>query len=88
MRVTEPLFDCPSLDESQFDGEIMLQNLPSIVAVKKLDPRPGEIVLDMCAAPGGKTTHIATLMNNRESKVKTIHTNVMCVISYLHTNAT
>jgi 16S rRNA (cytosine967-C5)-methyltransferase len=30
-----------------------------------LDPQPGERVLDACAAPGGKTTHIAACMNNR-----------------------
>jgi 16S rRNA (cytosine967-C5)-methyltransferase len=30
-----------------------------------LDPQPGEVVVDACAAPGGKTTHIAELMNDR-----------------------
>lgn len=29
------------------------------------DPQPGERVLDMCAAPGGKTTGIATLMGDK-----------------------
>ena len=30
-----------------------------------LDPQPGERVLDTCAAPGGKATHLAQLMDNR-----------------------
>ncbi len=34
-----------------------------------LDPQPGERILDACAAPGGKTTHLAQLMGNRGSIV-------------------
>ncbi len=30
-----------------------------------LDPQPGDIVLDACAAPGGKSTHVADLMHNK-----------------------
>lgn len=30
-----------------------------------LNPKPGEVVIDACAAPGGKTTHIAELMENK-----------------------
>ena len=43
-------------------GDIFLQNLPSIIAAHVLDPQQGERILDMCAAPGGKTTAIASLM--------------------------
>ena len=35
--------------------------LPSII----LDPNPNEIVIDMCAAPGSKATHLAQLMKNK-----------------------
>lgn len=34
-----------------------------------LDPQPGEKILDMCAAPGGKTTHLATLMHDQVREV-------------------
>lgn len=34
-----------------------------------LNPQPGEKILDMCAAPGGKTTHLATLMHDQVRKV-------------------
>ncbi|KAL6842443.1 hypothetical protein ACP4OV_027678 [Aristida adscensionis] len=52
-------------DRNVLEGEIFLQNLPSIVAARVLDPQPGERILDMCAAPGGKTTAIAILMGDK-----------------------
>jgi 16S rRNA (cytosine967-C5)-methyltransferase len=46
-------------------GELILQDLASILAVEVADPRPGDTVLDVCAAPGVKTSHMAQLMNNQ-----------------------
>ncbi|EFN59890.1 hypothetical protein CHLNCDRAFT_132901 [Chlorella variabilis] len=46
-------------------GDFMLQNVCSLVAAHVLAPRPGARVLDMCAAPGGKTTALAQLMGDR-----------------------
>nr|GMD32017.1 putative methyltransferase NSUN6 isoform X3 [Ipomoea batatas]GMD38557.1 putative methyltransferase NSUN6 isoform X3 [Ipomoea batatas] len=45
------VFELPSFNEL-LEGEIFLQNLPSIIAAHALDPQPGERILDMCAAPG------------------------------------
>ncbi|XP_020590415.1 putative methyltransferase NSUN6 isoform X4 [Phalaenopsis equestris] len=61
------------------EGEIFLQNLPSIVAAHVLDPQQGERILDMCAAPGGKTTAIAMLMrdNGEVVAVDRSHNKVM-----------
>jgi 16S rRNA (cytosine967-C5)-methyltransferase len=47
------------------DGLFYIQDPGTLLAVRELDPRPGESVLDLCAAPGGKTTFIAQLMQNR-----------------------
>ncbi|KAL9905770.1 tRNA (cytosine(72)-C(5))-methyltransferase NSUN6 isoform 1-T1 [Glossina fuscipes fuscipes] len=46
-------------------AKALLQNLPSIVCVRVLNPQKNEIILDMCAAPGNKTTHIAELMQDK-----------------------
>ena len=45
------------------------QTVPSMVASCALDPQPNELVLDMCASPGGKTTHLASLMQGRGTVV-------------------
>ncbi len=45
-------------------GHYMLQGAASLVPVMALAPQENEKILDMCAAPGGKTTHIASIMRN------------------------
>jgi 16S rRNA (cytosine967-C5)-methyltransferase len=47
------------------EGRFYVQDPSTLVAVDMLDPQPGESMLDMCAAPGGKTTYIAQKMQNR-----------------------
>jgi 16S rRNA (cytosine967-C5)-methyltransferase len=47
------------------EGLFTIQDESSQMAALLLDPRPGERVLDLCAAPGGKATAIAQLMNDR-----------------------
>jgi 16S rRNA (cytosine967-C5)-methyltransferase len=45
-------------------GFFQIQDESSMLVAKILDPKPGELVMDICSAPGGKATHIAELMNN------------------------
>lgn len=47
------------------DGYFVMQNSASFVPVLALNAKPGENILDMCAAPGIKTTHIADITNNK-----------------------
>jgi 16S rRNA (cytosine967-C5)-methyltransferase len=47
------------------DGAITPQSRASQLVARVVDPQPGERVLDLCAAPGGKTTHLAALMEDR-----------------------
>jgi len=47
------------------DGWFYIQDPGTLLAVCQLGPQPGETILDFCAAPGGKTTFIAQLMNNQ-----------------------
>jgi 16S rRNA (cytosine967-C5)-methyltransferase len=56
-----PLAALPSFEEGWF----YIQDPSTLLAVVELNPQPADAVLDLCAAPGGKTTLIAQLMNNR-----------------------
>ncbi|MBT9258813.1 MAG: 16S rRNA (cytosine(967)-C(5))-methyltransferase RsmB [Clostridiales bacterium] len=46
-------------------GWIIVQEESSMAAVAALDPQPGELILDVAAAPGGKATYIAEKMDDR-----------------------
>ncbi|RLN94030.1 hypothetical protein BBJ28_00025588 [Nothophytophthora sp. Chile5] len=66
-------------------GQVYVQNLPCSVVAHALDPQEGDVILDMCAAPGGKTSHVATLMRNRgtlvacdRSKRKALELRTLC----------
>ncbi|MDQ8091198.1 MULTISPECIES: 16S rRNA (cytosine(967)-C(5))-methyltransferase RsmB [Bacillus] len=49
------------------NGQVSIQDESSMLVARALDPKPGETVLDACAAPGGKSAHIAELMENEGS---------------------
>ena len=46
------------------EGWWTIQDSSAQLVTQILDPQPGEVIIDACAAPGGKTTHIAELMGN------------------------
>jgi 16S rRNA (cytosine967-C5)-methyltransferase len=75
-----PLARLPSFRHGLF----YVQDPGTLLAPQELDPRPGQTVLDLCAAPGGKLTYLAQLMANHgelfahetaPQRLKLIHQN-------------
>jgi 16S rRNA (cytosine967-C5)-methyltransferase len=62
IRLTEPgpIRDLPGYAQGWFS----VQDESAMRIASTLAPEPGETILDLCAAPGGKTTHLAELMGN------------------------
>ncbi len=54
----------PIGDIAAFIGRAYIQDEAAQIVSQMLEPKPGDRVLDACAAPGGKTTHIADLMGD------------------------
>ncbi|AEH25227.1 RsmB/NOP family class I SAM-dependent RNA methyltransferase [Pyrococcus yayanosii] len=67
VEVTLPKFKLPSLSELEsFEkGYFYPQSLPSMITARILEPSEEDLIIDMAAAPGGKTSHIAQLLQNR-----------------------
>lgn len=57
--------DTPGATLEYFLGYYHTQGLTSMIPPLLLDPQPGEVVLDLCAAPGSKTSQLAQLMQNQ-----------------------
>jgi len=61
LDLDRPLFVLSAYQEGLF----IVQDEAPMLAGLIVAPRPGDLVLDVCAAPGGKTTHLAELMDDR-----------------------
>lgn len=75
----------PGKSMMHWRGEYYVQEESAAIPVEALDPQPGEHILDMCAAPGGKSTQIASRIRNRgkviandesSRRMKSLHSNV------------
>jgi 16S rRNA (cytosine967-C5)-methyltransferase len=55
----------PAADPRFAEGLYTVQDETSMKVAPLLDPRPDERILDLCAAPGGKTTHLAELLGGK-----------------------
>lgn len=81
LKSNPPLASLPSFQQ----GAFYIQDPSTLLAVEWLDPQPGEQILDLCAAPGGKTSYIAQRMrnegllvalDNNPNRLRLLHQNV------------
>lgn len=87
VRTVKSIYKVPSVRELKAykEGLIYDQSLPSITASHVLAPKEGWKIVDMCASPGGKATHVAQLTRDKgevlavdrsESKINKIRENI------------
>jgi 16S rRNA (cytosine967-C5)-methyltransferase len=65
-------------------GALVAQSRAAMSAARLLDPQPGMRVLDLCAAPGGKTTHLAALVGP-DGEVVAVERNARRAAALQHT---
>ncbi|MEM1872970.1 MAG: RsmB/NOP family class I SAM-dependent RNA methyltransferase [Acidilobaceae archaeon] len=70
VRVTEPVYRAPRVSELPGYGELSYgQSITSMYVARILNPKPGEVIVDFNAAPGGKIGHVAQLAGPRATIV-------------------
>ena len=57
------IVDLPPLES--LPNDLLMQNFPSLITSHILDPQPGDSILDCCAAPGNKWSHLCMLMQDK-----------------------
>jgi len=68
--------------ESFKKGFFQVQDESSMIVSKVLNPKPGQLVIDVCSAPGGKSTHIAQLMGDKGTVIsRDIHEHKIKLIN-------
>lgn len=83
VRMIERVFDGPPIS-GRFGGDVYAMNLPSAVVGHVLKVEKGMFVVDLCASPGGKTGHVAGLLeegrvvafDKSERKVRELRKNM------------
>ncbi len=82
LNSTYLITDCPLMKQ----GLYTIQDPASMLSVHALNPQPGERILDVCSAPGTKTTHIAEFTRNQSEifsveihpgRIQRIHENIV-----------
>lgn len=75
VETVEPLYRVPSLRSTRWwrEGAIYEQSVSSMTVARVLAAKPGSVVVDMCAAPGGKTGHVYELLRGRARIVAIDH---------------